>query len=271
MSMRMILVLGVLSVLSGGASFAQTPTFEVASIKPSAPDTQRGGGFGMSPSGLFQVQGLSLAELIQAAYSDGRPFYRFQLTGGPDWLDSARFDITASSSVRNATPAQTMAIVKAILIERFKVVVRQQTTDAPIYILTLANKDGSLGPRMRKSSLTCPGPGCDFKINPGTLGTLSARGLTVDRLAFSMAGFSGLGRIIVDRTGLTGGYDMEMEWTPMTPVRQTGNLDPQSNAPPSDGANIFTALREQLGLKLESSRGPVPMLVIERVEKPSQN
>jgi uncharacterized protein (TIGR03435 family) len=222
----------------------------------------------MSPGGLFQVQGLSLAELIQAAYSDGRPFYRFQLTGGPDWLDSARFDITASSTVRNATPAQTMAIVKAILNERFKLVVRQQTTDAPIYILTLANKDGSLGPRMRKSSLTCPGPGCDFKINPGTL---TARGLTVDRLAFSMAGFSGLGRLIADRTGLTGGYDMDMEWTPTTPVRLGGNLDPQASAPPSDRPEISTALREQLGLKLESSRGPVPMLVIERVEKPSEN
>jgi uncharacterized protein (TIGR03435 family) len=136
----------------------------------------------MSPSGLFQVQGLSLAELIQAAYSDGRPFYRFQLTGGPDWVDSAHFDIAASSTVRNATAAQTMAIVKAILIERFKLVVRQQTTEAPIYILTLANKDASLGPRMRKSTLTCPGPGCDFKINAGKL---TARGLTTDRLALS--------------------------------------------------------------------------------------
>jgi len=265
---RTILVLGVLGVLGGGASFAQTPTFEVASVKLSAPDTQRGGGFGMSPSGLFQVQGLSLAQLIQAAYSDGRPFNRFQLTGGPDWLDSARFDITASSTVRNATPAQTMAIVKAILVERFKLVIRQQTTEAPIYILTLANKDGSLGPRMRKSSLTCPGPGCDFKLNPGTL---AARGLTTDRLAFSMANFSGLGRLIVDRTGLMGGYDMDMEWTPMTRLPPAGNLDPQANAPASDEASILTALREQLGLKLESSRGPVPMLVIERVEKPSEN
>jgi uncharacterized protein (TIGR03435 family) len=109
----------------------------------------------MSPSGLFQVQGLSLAQLIQAAYRDGRPFSRFQLTGGPDWLDSARVDITASSTARNATPAQTMAIVKAILVERFKLVVRQQTTEAPIYVLTLANKDGSFGPRMRKSSIAC--------------------------------------------------------------------------------------------------------------------
>ena len=262
---RVILGLGVVAVLSAGSSFAQTPTFEVASIKPSAPDTPRGGGFGVSPSGLLQVQGISLAELIQAAYSDGRPFFRFQLTGGPDWLDSARFDITASSTVRNATPAQAMAIVKAILTERFKLVVRQQTTEAPIYVLTLANKDGSLGPRMRKSSLTCPGPGCDFKISPGTL---TARGLTTDRLAFSMANFSGLGRLIVDRTGLTGGYDLNMEWTPMTPPR---NLDPQANAPASDGPSIFTAVREQLGLKLESSRGPVPMLVIERAEKPSEN
>ena len=114
-----------------------------------------------------------------------------------------------------------MAIVKAILSERFKLVIRQQTTEAPIYVLTLANTDGALGPRMRKSSLTCPGPGCDFKINPGTL---TARGLTTDRLVFSMAGFSGLGRLIVDRTGLRGGYDMDMEWTPPMPLRQAGRF-----------------------------------------------
>jgi len=225
-----------------------SPSFEVASIKPSAPTVQRGGGFGMSPSGLFHVQGLSLAELIQAAYSQGQPFYRFQITGGPDWLDSARFDITASSTVRDATPAQTMAMVRTILIDRFKVVVRQETRDAPIYVMTLAGKDGTLGPKIRKSSLNCPGPGCDFKINPGA--SLMARGLTTGRLAFSMANFAGIGRIIVDRTGLTGGYDLDMEWA---------------------GEDIFTALREQLGLKLESSRGPVPMLIIERAEKPSEN
>jgi len=236
----------VCCVLGCGASSAQTPAFEVASVKPSAPDTPRGGGFGMSPSGLFQVQGLSLAELIQAAYSQGQPFYRFQVTGGPDWLDSARFDITASSTVRNATPPQTMAMVKAILTDRFKLVVRQETRDAPIYLLTLAATDGALGTKMRKSSLACPGPGCDFKITPGV--SLTARGLTIGRLAFSMANFAGIGRLIVDRTGLTGGYDMDMKW---------------------DDVDIFTALREQLGLKLESSRGPVPMLVIERAEKPA--
>ena len=236
--------------LTAGMLQTQAPAFEVVSVKPSAPETPRGGGFGMSPSGLFQVRGLSLVELVQAAYSQGRPFYRFQLAGGPDWLDSARFDITASSTLRNATPAQTMAMVKALLIERFKLVVREETKDAPIYVLTLANKDGTLGPKIRKSSLACPGPGCEFKINPGV--SLTARGLTVDRLAFSMAGFSGVGRLIVDRTGLTGGYDMNMEWAPL-----------------NDSPNIFTALREQLGLKLESSRGPVPMLIIERAEKPT--
>ena len=101
---------------------------------------------------------------------------------------------------------------------------------------------------MRKSSLTCPGPGCDFKITPGA--SLTARGLTMNRLALSMANFNGIGRLIVDRTGLTGGYDMDMEWA---------------------GEDVFTALREQLGLTLEPSRGPVPMLVIERAEKPSAN
>jgi uncharacterized protein (TIGR03435 family) len=245
--MRWLAALLVLGLL-------QTPTFEVASIKPSIATAPRGG-FGMSPSGLFQVQGISLVELIQAAYTQGLPFYRFQITGGPDWLDSARFDITASSTVKNATPAQTMAMVKGMLIDRFKVVVRQETKEGPIYLLTLARKDGTLGPKMRRSSLACPGPGCEFNLRPGVL---AARGLTTGRLAFSMANFSGVGRIIVDRTGLTGGYDMDLEWTP-------------ADQAPGDGTGIFTALREQLGLTLEPSRGPVPMLVIERAEKPTGN
>jgi uncharacterized protein (TIGR03435 family) len=243
-------VLGLSVPLLGQSQLQQKPlAFEVASIKPSDALAPRGG-FGMSPSGLFQVQGISLAELIQAAYTQGRPYARFQMTGGPDWLDSARFDITGSSTVRDATPAQTMAMVKTLLIDRFKVVVRQETREGPIYLLTLAKKDGSLGPRMKKSSLTCPGPGCDYKIMPGR--SLMARGLTIDRLAFSMINFPGVGRLIVDRTGLTGGYDMDMEWSPG-----------------EDGLSIFTALREQLGLKLESSRGPVPMLVIDHVERPT--
>jgi uncharacterized protein (TIGR03435 family) len=244
---------GVLLVcLVAPGARAQAPVaFEVASIKPSIATAPRGG-FGMSPSGLFQVQGISLAELIQAAYTQGLPFYRFQITGGPDWLDSARFDITASSTVKNATPAQTMAMVKGMLIDRFKLVVREETKEGPIYLLTVARKDGTLGPKMRKSSLSCPGPGCEFNLRPGLL---AARGLTTGRLAFSMANFSGVGRIIVDRTGLTGGYDMDLEWTPGD---QAG-----------DGTGLFTALREQLGLILESSRGPVPMFVIERAEKPT--
>lgn len=243
----------LLLCLCAAVAHTQGPVFEVASIKPSAPETPRGGGFGMSPSGLFQVQGLSLMELVSAAYTQGRPFYRFQVAGGPDWLDSARFDITASSSFKNATPAQTMAMVKAMLIERFKLVAHEEMREGPIYVLALANKNGTLGPKMRKSSLNCPEPGCDFKINPRA-GTLSARGLTVDRLAFAMGNFPGVGRIIADRTGLAGGYDMDMEWMPG-----------------DEGVSIFTALREQLGLALEASRGPVPMLIIERAEKPSGN
>ena len=274
----------VLACLPASAAVAQTPApaFEVASIKPSAPNTQRGG-FGMSPSGLFQVQGLSVAEMIQAAYSQGRPFYRFQMTGGPEWLDSARFDINASSTLRSPTTPQLMGMVKALLVDRFKLVIREETRDAPIYLLTLVKRDGSLGPKMRKSLLTCPSgamappaPGdapnqCEYRVG---YGKLTARGLPVERLAFSMANFYGIGRLVVDRTGLTGGYDMDMEWAPLTQFRQPGNLDPPPDAadrPVNDGPTIFVALREQLGLTLESSRGPVPMLVIERVEKPSEN
>src|SRR5690348_12032509 len=109
----------IVALLSLG--LLQTPAFEVASVKPSAPDTPRGG-FGMSPGGLFQVTGISLAELLQAAYSQGLPFHRFQLAGGPDWLEDR-------GSRRNAGRPDLPAQVD--------------------------EQSGSPGPKMRKSSLTC--------------------------------------------------------------------------------------------------------------------
>jgi uncharacterized protein (TIGR03435 family) len=112
-------------------------------------------------------------------------------------------------------------------------------------------------------------PRCDYRIG---YGTLVGRGVSIKSLSQSMANFYGVGRVIVDKTGLSGGFDMDMEWAPMTQFRQPGNLDP-----PPDFADravnnlptLFVALKEQLGLALEPDRGPVRSIVIERVERPS--
>ena len=145
---------------------------------------------------------------------------------------------------------------------------------------------GKLGPKLRRApAVLCPEPGspppppppgaepprCEYRIG---YGTLIGRGVTLKTLSTSMANFYGVGRLVVDRTGLAGGFDMDMEWAPMTQFRQPGNLDP-----PPDFADravnnlptLFVALREQLGLALEPDRGPVRSIVIEHVERPTPN
>ena len=260
------------------------PTFEVASVKPSQPGAPRGPiGFGGE---RINVTAWTLSELMVLLYGQSGPLYRFQITGGPDWIDRERFDVTATvSPSRPPDPSLLPEMMKALLAERFKLLVREETKEGSTYALTLASRDGQLGPKLRRApAVLCPEPGsppppspapgadtprCDYRIG---YGTLVGRGVTIRTLSLSMANFYGVGRVIVDKTGLTGGFDMDMEWAPMTQFRQPGNLDP-----PPDFADravnnlptLFVALKEQLGLALEPDRGPVRSIVIERVERPS--
>jgi uncharacterized protein (TIGR03435 family) len=271
------------AVLLAATLGAQTPaTFEVASVKPSQPGASRGP-IGFEGERLV-VTAWTLPELMTLAYGQGTTFYRFQISGGPDWLDRERFDITATiapSKVAAPNPLLLLDMLKALLAERFKLAVREETKEAPIYALTLASRDGQLGPKLRRSTYPCPEPGAPPPPDPERqkncmssigYGTLIARGIPIEQLALSMANFYGIGRLVVDRTGLTGRFDMDMEWAPLTQFRQPGNVDPPAdfadravNALPT----IFVALREQLGLALESQRGPVPSVVIDRAERPS--
>jgi uncharacterized protein (TIGR03435 family) len=251
-------------------------TFEVASIKPS-PSGGRGRGFGVTPAGQFMAQGMTVADLLGVAYGKGLPLRRFQITGGPGWIDTDRFDISANSPVAAPPPEQLSAMIRALLTERFKLAAKEETKDAPIYVLNLARRDGQLAPKLKTSGYTCfvaPVPDADrdkcvFNIG---YGVLTGRGVSMPTLAYSIQNFYGIGRLVVDRTGLVGGYDMDMEWAPLTQFRQPGNLDPPSDAadrPVNSGPTIFIALKDQLGLSLDSSRGPVPTVVIERIEKPT--
>jgi uncharacterized protein (TIGR03435 family) len=283
MRVRAMALLCAAVLLTATLGAQSPPAFEVASVKPSQAGAQRGPiGFGGE---RIDVTAWTLPELMTLAYAQGTSLYRFQITGGPDWLDRERFDITATldqSKVTAPTPNLLQEMLRALLTERFKLAVRQETKEAPVYALTLASRDGQLGPKLRRSTYPCPQAGgpppppdperqknCASRIG---YGTLTARGMPIEQLALSMANFYGIGRIVVDRTGLTGMFDMDMEWAPMTQFRQPGNLDP-----PPDFADravnnlptLFVALREQLGLALEPDRGPVRSIVIERVERPS--
>jgi len=260
------------------------PAFDVASVKPSPPGARRGPiGFGGE---RLVVTAWTLPEVMTLAYGQGTALYRFQISGGPDWIDRERFDITATvdpSKIAAPNPLLLLDLLKALLAERFKLAVREETKEAPIYVLTLASRDGQLGPKLRRSTYPCPEPGAGPPPPPDPertknctsnigYGTLTARGIPIEQLALSMGNFYGIGRLVVDRTGLSGRFDMDMEWAPLTQFRQPGNLDPPPdfaersvNALPT----IFVALKEQLGLALEPGRGPVRAIVIDRVERPS--
>jgi uncharacterized protein (TIGR03435 family) len=149
-------------------------------------------------------------------------------------------------------------MLRSLLADRFKLVVRKETRDLPAYTLVLARRDGKLGPSLRRSNSECspsngqtaPAGSCGFNIGDGAL---AGRGATMEKLAAELIL---TGRLVVDRTGLTGGFDMDMKWTP----DELGT-----------NADLFGALQEQLGLKLEAIRAPVEVIIIESASKPSEN
>jgi bla regulator protein blaR1 len=218
-----------------------------------------------------------------------------QLAGGPDWLDSARYDINAQFSgdipvTEPGTVGPLQLMMQRLLAERFTLVVHPETRELPIYTLILARSDGRLGPQIRTAATDCeavmnemlkraretgtpPGagpqlpdgrPGCGMRYSPD--GQLRAGGTSMAALARNLSG--GAGRIVVDRTGLKGGFDFELEFAPDA-VPAPGGTPPA--APDSNRPSMFTALDEQLGLKLQPDRGPVEVLVIDRVERPTEN
>jgi uncharacterized protein (TIGR03435 family) len=273
--------LASLLILSGGA-MAQNdgrPEFEVASIKPAAPDAR--GRFIRTTPGRVNVTNMTLKDLMVLAWR----IQPFQISGGPAWLDTARYDISAKPE--NApNQGELPLMIQNLLADRFQLKLHTEIRELPVYALVIAKKDGALGPSLTEAkedsctptdpSKPVPPPG------PGKLPALGCgglimqprlmRGVSVQLASLTMMLSRLLGRTVVDKTGLTGKFDISMEWTPdETQLMLLPSDAPQP--PPSDvpGPSIFAALQEQLGLKLESQRGPVEVLMIDRAEKPSEN
>jgi uncharacterized protein (TIGR03435 family) len=243
-------------------------TFEVASVKPNK-STETGGFIQRRPGGNFSVGNQTLLSLIRFAYG----IQGYQLVGAPDWVASQRFDIVAKAATDLprapvGTPSPEALMLRSLLEDRFKLAAHQETRDMPIYALVVARSDGRLGPRIRRpTSDYCeqlrtgagkPGAAPSVPTDPicgirGNNSQLTVGAFPISEFARFLAGE--VRRIVVDHTGLTGMWDFDLQWSsPDTP-----NPDP-------DRPSIFTALEEQLGLKLESTTGPVEVLVIDRVE-----
>jgi uncharacterized protein (TIGR03435 family) len=187
----------------------------------------------------------------------------FQVSGGPGWADSEAYDIVAKAE-GNATRAQLRLMLQALLKDRFKLVLRQETKDAPIYELVVA-KGGS---KIREDTAETR-----HRIALTGPGKLIAVGTSVAPFVQILGTLAG--RPVVDKTGLASNYTFQLNWTPA--VGEGGLMGPPrpDGAPvaplDSNGPSLFTAIQEQLGLRLQSAKGPVESLVIEKAEKPTEN
>jgi bla regulator protein blaR1 len=267
-------------VFAAGSTFAQPAasplTFEVASVRRSPADTR--GFIDFLPGGGLRVVGIPLKTLITLAY-DVRDF---QVSGGPGWINSDRFDINARGEAsetpesapadltkmtdeqRKTTAEQAKERLRNLLEERFKLAIHRETKEQQVYALVAAKG----GPKVQGSKEAIG------RMRMGR-GLLTGQGVDLGFLATTLS--SQLGRTVIDKTGLTGKYDFELNWTPDPGQPAGGPLGPPPPGvdlpPPPDpnGSSIFTAVQEQLGLRLESQKAPVETLVIDRVERPSEN
>jgi uncharacterized protein (TIGR03435 family) len=281
----------LLAPFASGVMRAQTvpagtdkPKFEVASVREN-PNNDGKVMIGIQPGGRFTAVNVPAWDLIRQAFA----VQRTQIVGAPDWTQTARYDISAKAEADipgagpGSPPGPLHFMLQDLLADRFKLRAHRETREMPIYALTFARSDRKLGEGLRPSAVDCaamrgrggrgaipPGPPpfgerpvCGMRMSPNSV---MAGGVLLGQLTQVLSQVTQ--RIVIDRTGLEGGFDIDLTFT----------LDGVPNAPPRggaalpsvdpDGASLFTAVQEQLGLKLESDRAPVEVLVIDHVERP---
>jgi uncharacterized protein (TIGR03435 family) len=237
----------------------KTASFEVATIKPTSP-TERARYMRMQTAHQFVAVGYSLKYLVAAAYNV--PLRA--ISGGPAWADSDRYDILA------ATPGETrplteqqMAMVRTLLTERFALKFHTEPKEFAVYVLTAAKG----GVKLKETETPGKEPYLINTVFPGDRIALPARNVTMAEFA-SMLQRGVFDRPVLDKTELSGRYDFDLEWT--YDDNQFGGALPPL-APQTSGKPDFFAALQQLGLKLESSRAPIDAIVIDGVQKPSEN
>lgn len=278
--MRAIAVTSLLfsSAMARTAALDDTPTFDVASVKPSqsGPESY----FWAFRGDRFTATYVTAKSLIGAAFGvQEQALTDQQIVGGPAWIAVDHFDVEAKTSgvpdsLRGTTPGDVLAMLRRLLEERFQLSAHFEKREQQAYVLVLARRDGTLGPRMRRRLLDCVAGGarnadearvrsfsahhaCGGRVFPGTM---TAAGATMTNLVSGLARLvPDVNRVVVDRTGLIGTFDVDLTWTPDMTPGSTG------------GTSFFTALQEQLGLKLEPTKVSVDVLVIDRIEHPTEN
>lgn len=204
------------------------------------------------PGGGLRITGATLKNLISIAYN----VREFQISGGPQWVEKERFDIDARAAASDgASPADAARLrerIRSLLADRFQLAQHSEIREQPVYSLVVAKSGSKLQDSKETRSL----------IRLMGRGTLKGQSVGVGMLALNLS--NQLGRRVIDKTGLDGKYDFELKWTTDPSAAPLAPGDP-------DGPSIFTALQEQLGLRLEADKGAVEILVIDKAERPSNN
>ena len=269
------------------------PRFEVASVKPS---TGPMGERGQPASGRYTAT-RTVKFFIADAFFFGTPLQMSRVIGGPEWIDSARYEINAQASTPfqsspDGPPRELFLMIRSLLEDRFKLKTHMETRELPVYELVVARADGSLGPQLRQSTVDCDAliaavragappparqpnepPPCGAMRGPARVmaGSIPMSQLA-NMLTLVMADANGPAgredaRLVIDKTGLNGRFAFTLAWTP----ERIPEAAPPPGIPPIDpnGPPLVTALQEQLGLKLRSARSRMEVVVIDSVERPT--
>jgi uncharacterized protein (TIGR03435 family) len=299
--------LAVAILLAAAAASAQDPAatpavaFDVVSVRPSNPNPDPANPLSQialmlpQPGGRFTATNTPLRMLIKTAYELQQDA---QLTGGPPDLLAAKYDITARAPVA-FIGKELPQLLRTLLADRFKLKTHTESRELPLYDLVLARSDGRLGPDLKPSTSDCSkaeqiaaeqgaalakGDVASFvgKPRPCSVSTdasggplnllMRGDGQEMKQMVEILSQFTG--RTVRDKTGLTGRYDfamkLDLQMVLALAQRMGANIPAAAaNIPQSDGSSLMTALNEQLGLKLESTRGPVDVMIIDSVEAPS--
>ncbi len=227
------------------AAPAPRPSFEVASIKRSVSDSGFSGDRSL-PGGRLRVENQRLRQIIRSAYGSSD----LEVIGGPSWIDADRWDIAATAGT-GERDAPWREMLKTLLVERFKLVAHVEQRERPIFALVFARADHQLGPKLHAT--TCSGESCTGTSRANTTGiasgTLTGTARTFAELARNLSPYAE--RRVLDRTGAQGRYDFELSW--------------------SDDLSFFTAVQEQLALKLDAQRAPLDVVVVDSVERATED
>jgi uncharacterized protein (TIGR03435 family) len=251
-------------IATAAVTVAQSPAtrkeFDVVSVKPSAPDDHNSFMFQNLPGGSIRLVGVPLRMIIMQAYD----VKAFQVSGGPDWIRADRWDILAKAEgvEGRLSRAQENPMLQALMADRFQLKLHRETREMSVYALVVEKNGSKLVPHT--------GAEQQFRSVYGSL--IVKKGGT-EALAAWLS--RGLGRMVIDKTDLGGEYDYALEWTPEPGEGgpESIGLPPEAPTPHAEtnGPSIFTALQEQLGLHLVSQKGPIEIIVIDSVAKPSAN